>query len=301
MASSMLDYPSLAAVGAVIREGTFERAAAALGMTPSAVSQRVKGLEERLGAILVIRGQPCLATDLGRTLCAHLDRVRLLEADLEPTLVGNSGGMPVRLTIRLAVNADSLATWFPQAAAAFARGTGIALDLMVEDESHTADLLRSGEVLGAVTADPASVQGCKTIELGTSRYAACASPSFVERHFGAGVNGSTVSTAPHLRFDRRDMLQVRWAAEAHGTELTGPTHWVPSTHGFLDMALAGLAWGLHTLPLAEPHLATGDLVELSPGLRIEVKLYWMVARLHAASLHRLTEAVCAAATRSLIA
>ena len=118
----MLDYPSLAAVAAVVREGTFERAAAALGITPSAVSQRVRGLEERLGAILIVRGQPCQPTALGRTLCAHLDRVRLLEHDLAPAL-GPAAGAGERLTVPVAVNADSLATWFPTAAAAFARAS----------------------------------------------------------------------------------------------------------------------------------------------------------------------------------
>ena len=139
----MLDYASLAALGAVIREGSFERAAGVLGMTASAVSQRVRGLEERLGAVLVVRGQPWLPTDLGRMLCAHLDRVQLLEVDLAPALAGRDGKSGTPLTLRLAVNADSLATWFPEAAAAFGRETGISLDLILDDEAHTAARLRS--------------------------------------------------------------------------------------------------------------------------------------------------------------
>jgi LysR family transcriptional regulator (chromosome initiation inhibitor) len=71
----------------------------------------------------------------------------------------------------------------------------------------------------------------------------------------------------------------------------------PSTQGFVDLALA---WGLQPLALAEEHLATGGLVELPPGLRTDVKLYWTVARLHAASLHHLTRAVWAAANRALV-
>jgi LysR family transcriptional regulator (chromosome initiation inhibitor) len=293
----MLDYPALLAVAAVVREGSFERGADALGITPSAVSQRVRGLEERLGTVLVVRGQPCTPTDLGRTLCAHLDRVRLLEADLAPVLAPSGKGPP--LTLRVAVNADSLATWFPNAAAAFARATGMLLDLTLEDEAHTADRLRSGEVMAAVTADPEPVQGCRTILLGALRYAACASPAFVERHFGAGVSADTLAKAPSLRFDRRDFLQARWARDAHGVDLRAPCHWVPSAQGFLDLALAGLAWGLQPLPLARPHVAAGRLAELPPGLRIAVKLHWTVPRLHATSLRALTEAVRRAAVDGL--
>ena len=64
----MLDYASLAAVSSVVREGTFERAARALNVTPSAISQRVKQLEERLGSVLIIRGQPCAPTDSRRAV-----------------------------------------------------------------------------------------------------------------------------------------------------------------------------------------------------------------------------------------
>ncbi|RIY02583.1 LysR family transcriptional regulator ArgP [Aureimonas flava] len=283
----MLDYPALRALAAVVREGSFERAAAALSITPSAVSQRVRALEERLGAILVVRGQPCRPTDLGRTLCAHVDRVRLLEADLG--LAGE--GASARSVLRVAVNADSLATWFPVALAGAGETLGATLDLVLDDEAHTAGRLRSGEVVAAVTASPEPVTGCRTVPLGSLRYAACASPAFAARFFGAGVDPRSLADAPQLRFDRRDGLQARWMAEAYGHVPDAPTHWVPSTHGFLDLALAGFAWGLQPVALAEAHLRAGRLVELPPGLRIAVPLFWTVARLPALSLRRLTQAV----------
>ncbi len=295
----MLDYSSLSAVGMVIREGSFERAAAVLCITPSAVSQRVKGLEERLGAILIVRGQPCVPTDLGRTLCAHLEMVQLLEAELEPSLTSKCGNSGSPMTLKIAVNADSLATWFPQAAAAFGRDTGLLLDVTLDDEAHTRDRLRTGEVLAAVTSDPEPVQGCKTTALGALRYAACASPDFMARYFKAGMTAETLLKAPCMRFDQRDRLQSRWASEAYGIDLVAPTHWVPSTQTFLDLAVAGLAWGLQPLLLAETHIAAGRLIELSPGLRVDVALYWTSARFHAASLRHLTSTVCTAARQAL--
>ncbi|WP_428030958.1 LysR family transcriptional regulator ArgP [Ancylobacter sp.] len=296
----MLDYPSLTAISAVIREGTFERAAASLGITPSAVSQRVRGLEERLGAILIVRGQPCVATDLGRTLCAHLDRVRLLESDLAPSLGSVAGGAGERLTLPVAVNADSLATWFPAAAAAFGRVADVSLDLALDDEAHTAERLRSGEVMAAVTAEREPVQGCRTIPLGTLRYAACASPDFVGRYFAGGVTAAALERAPCLRFDRRDHLQTRWVRAVVGAERIGPVHWVPSTHGFLDMTLVGLGWGMHPCAMAEGHIADGRLVDLAPACRVDVGLHWTATRLQAAALRRLTQAVRAAAATVLV-
>ncbi|QQV79490.1 LysR family transcriptional regulator ArgP (plasmid) [Sphingomonas aliaeris] len=296
----MLDYASIAAVAAIIREGTFERGAASLGITPSAISQRVRGLEERLGAILIVRGQPCEPTELGRTLCAHLDRVRLLEHDLAPSLGTAAPVADAPITLRLAVNSDSLPTWFPAAIAAFDPGPNVTLDLTLDDEARTADRLRANEVLAAVTDDPEPVQGCKTIPLGALCYAACATPAFVERYFADGVTADSLALAPHIRFDRHDTMQARWAREAHGVDLTGPVHWVPSTHGLLDFILAGVGWGMKPVQLVTDHLASGRLVELPPALRLDVKLYWTVARLHAATLRHLTDAVCQAAARQLV-
>ena len=296
----MIDYPALAALAAVLREGSFERAAASLGVTPSAVSQRVRGLEERLGAVLVIRGSPPQPTEAGARLAAHLERVRLLETEVAAALPALGAGHGPG-TLRVAVNADSLATWFPPAAAAFAAGSGALLDLLLEDEEHTAARLRSGEVLAAVTTDPAPVQGCRTIRLGALRYAATASPGFVAQHFPAGVTPAALDRAPLLRFDRRDGLQARWARAALGVErLAAPAHWVPSSTGFVDMALHGLGWGMNPLVLAAPHLAAGRLVALTPH-RLDVVLYWQAARLGEGLLQRLTREVVAAARQALVA
>ncbi|SPZ33728.1 chromosome replication initiation inhibitor protein [Agrobacterium tumefaciens] len=61
----MLDYPAMRAVALVAQTGSFEKAAQVLCVTPSAVSQRIKQLEERLGVVLIVRGNPCVATEKG--------------------------------------------------------------------------------------------------------------------------------------------------------------------------------------------------------------------------------------------
>jgi LysR family transcriptional regulator (chromosome initiation inhibitor) len=295
----MLDYPALAALAAVVREGSFERAATALGVTPSAISQRVRGLEERLGAILVVRGQPCVATETGTRLCAHVGQVRLLEDELTAAMPRLGEGEAGSL-LRVAVNSDSLATWFPAAAAGFAARSGALLDLLIDDEQHTAGRLRAGEVFAAVTTDPAPVQGCRIMPLGRLRYVAAVSPDFMRRHFPHGVDAAALARAPVLRFDSRDFLQERWARAALGVALEAPTHWVPSTQGMLNTSMEGLGWAMAPLPLAEAHLASGRLVELLPGQRIDVALYWQHLRLGAKLLETLTASVRQAAAAMLV-
>jgi LysR family transcriptional regulator (chromosome initiation inhibitor) len=295
----MLDYLALASVAAVLREGSFDKAAAVLGVTPSAVSQRVKGLEERLGIALLTRGTPCLATPIGARLCAHLERVRLLEADMSGELEGMGGQRDEKPTLRVAVNSDSLATWFPRAAAQFTAASGALLDLVLDDEAHTAERLRTGEVMAAVSADPAPVAGCKIHPLGALDYAAVASPTFYAEHFVNGVAVGNLRSAPMLRFDRRDELQFRWMREAYGEIVLPPTHWAPSTHGMLELTLAGLGWSMAPISMAAPLFAQGRLVELQPLHRTAVTLNWQRTRLNTRLLEAMTRAVRQVAAQSL--
>lgn len=293
----MFDYPALQALAAVIRLGSFERAAQALHVTPSAVSQRVKQLEERWGAVLVVRGQPCIATEAGRRLCRHVEQVGLLEAGLQRHLPGDA---VAPLTLPIAVNADSLGTWFIEAAAGFAAVSGHLLDLAVDDQDHTAERLRRGEVLAAVTGHGQGVQGCRVTALGSLPYRATASPAFMARHFPDGVDAEAMARAPALTFDRKDQLQRQWLALHLGLGEAGPTHWLPSTQGFVDACLAGMGWALNPLPLVGDHLATGRLVEVLPGRGLETPLFWQIGQLAAKPLAGLTRAVVMAARRHLV-
>ena len=187
----MLDYAGLEALAAVVREGSFERAARQLHITPSAVSQRIKQLEERAGQVLVLRGQPCTGTEAGRRLCLHVEQVALLENELRrahPALLAD--GHATAPTLKLAVNADSLSTWFMDAMAAFTAGGNELLDIRIDDQEHTAQRIKEGEVLAAVTASGASIAGCNTWPLGSVHYVAAASPAFVARHLADGVTAA---------------------------------------------------------------------------------------------------------------
>jgi len=293
----MLDYPSLAAVAAVVREGSFDRAAKALSVTPSAISQRIKQLEERLGSVLIIRGQPCKATQMGTRLCSHVEQVGLLENELLNAL--KIAGGDARPTLRVAVNADSLGTWFMRALAEFTEHGEALVDVALDDQEHTVESLRSGEVLAAVTAHAQPVQGCNSVALGRLHYLAVASPEFGRKYFSAGVSAATLAKAPSLRFNRKDRLQAQWVRRLCRREVEIPTHWFPSTQAFTDASVAGIGWGMIPEVLVREHLQSGALVELVPGRPLTVPLYWQHSRLQVPVLSRLTRAVIQAARNGL--
>jgi LysR family transcriptional regulator, chromosome initiation inhibitor len=297
----MLDYASLAAVAAVVREGSFERAARSLNVTTSAVSQRIKHLEERLGSVLIIRGQPCKATDMGRLLCSHVEQVGLLEQELHgalPKLV-QTDGRDDRVTLRVAVNADSLGTWFIEAMAQFVDGEKALVDIALDNEEHTVEWLRSGEVLAAVTAHAQPVQGFNSVALGRLTYVAVASPAFMQRYLPDGVNATSLGNAPSLKFNNKDRMQAQWARRVCRRDVETPAHWFPATQAFLDASLAGIGWGMNPVSLVREHLRSGALLELVPGKTVAVPLYWQHTRLQIPMLSRLTEAVVNAARAAL--
>ncbi len=283
----MLDYALLSALAAVVRSGSFERAAQQLNVTPSAISQRIKLLEERVGTVLVIRGQPCLATEIGQRLCQHVEQVALLESSMRQSLPRlQADTRPV--TLRIAVNADSLATWFIQA---MAETEGFLFDLVVDDQDYSADWLRRGEVMAAVTSRDTPIQGFNCRPLGALRYAATASPGFVERWFPNGFDKESAARAPSLIFNQKDRLQSLWLRQVFGADIQPPQHWLPSSQAFVDASLAGLGWGMNPEILVKDHLRAGRLVALDARFPFEVPLFWQESRIVGPVMADVTRAV----------
>ncbi|MFE2043743.1 LysR family transcriptional regulator ArgP [Streptomyces sp. NPDC059477] len=288
---------------AVVDEGTFDAAAAALNVTPSAVSQRVKALEQRTGRVLLMRTKPVRPTESGEVLVRLARQLARLERDAFAELGLTRDGEPARVSV--AVNADSLATWFLGALTRLPRGAALGFELYREGEDHTATLLREGLVMAAVTSSPDPVPGCSVRPLGRMRYVPVATPGFVERELRGRPLRDALSVAPVIAFDRRDDVQddfVRRLPGEHGDGSGGASglrHYVPSSEGFAACVAAGLGWGLVPEAQADPLLATGQLVTLLPGRTVDVPLYWQQWKLDSPALATLADAVVTTAAESL--
>lgn len=290
----MFDPRQLGARAAILRTGSFEAAAAALSVTPSAVSQRLRALEEGVGAVRVVREQPARATAAGARLLRHADEVARLAREVAGEL-GMAGGGTARL--RIAVNADSLATWFLPP---LAEVPDTLFEIVFDDQDHSADLLRRGEVAAAITAGPAQVQGCDAVALAALRYVTACAPAFRARWFGAGLTAGPRGAAPARVFDEKDGLQYRWAEAVTGRRVRLPGHRLPSATAFVEAARMGLGWGMTPLPLAAPEIAAGRLVALAPDHPLDTPLVWQSSRIGRAGLAPLSAAVRRAAQGTLV-
>ncbi|MEK0363564.1 LysR family transcriptional regulator ArgP [Pseudomonas sp. CBC3] len=268
----MFDYKLLAALAAVVEQAGFDRAAQALGLSQSAISQRIKLLEARLGQPVLLRASPPQPTEVGRRLLNHVQQVRLLERDLQgqvPELDENR--LPERL--RIALNSDSLATWWAEAVAPFCTEHGVVLDHVLEDQAVGLKRMRAGEVAACVCAVERPLAGARSQFLGAMRYRALASPAFIARHLASNAPAEALLRAPAIVFGPDDQLQHRYL-DSLGLSGAFSHHLCPSSEGFVRLLESDLGWGLVPELQVRAELASGALVDVFRGKPIDVPLYW---------------------------
>lgn len=290
----MMDYRLLSALAAVIEEGSFERAAQRLCLTQSAVSQRIKQLESRLGQATLLRTSPPQPTTFGQQLLNHLRQVEQMELELG---LGDPQEAP---TLRLTVNADSLATWLPAALAqAQAELPGLRFHLSVEDQAVGLKRMKNGDVMACLCASAEAVNGGRAEFLGYLRYRAVATPDFVAEQAAQPGTGHWLGRAPCLIFNQDDRLQHDYLSR-HGAGSPQHCHFCPSSEGFVQSVQQGMAFGLIPELQITEQLHNGILIEVLPGTPVDVPLYWHYWRAESPALKAVRLQVRQAARQVLL-
>jgi len=240
--------------------------------------------------VLVRREKPTTATPAGLPLLRLAAQTALLESE---ALAEMGGGSAERTRIAVAVNADSMATWFT---AVFGELPGVLFDLRIEDQDHSARLLREGEVMGAVTTERTPVPGCRVQTLGVMRYVAVAAPDYIDRYLRDGFTADAVAAAPSLAWNRDDALQDLLLRRVFRRNIVRPVHYVPTAEGFGSAVRAGLGWGMFPDSLAAPHEADGSFVRIT-DVHLDVPLYWQCWKLDSPMVQTITDVVRSAASR----
>lgn len=297
----MLDARQLEALAAVVEHRGFGPAAQSLNLTLAAVSLRIKSLEAHLGQRLLVRGKTVRATPAGQALLAHVKQLQMMEADL---LAGLQGGGEARggaawQSLSVATNADSLTSWFLPGVVPLLQRHRLLLEITIDDQDHTHDALKSGEVIGCVTTLAEPMRGCVAEPLGVMRYRCVAAPEVARRcrtPQGA-VSPHRLLAHPAIIFNRKDALQDAFLRQHFGLNQPAyPRHYAPAVDAFETAIELGLGWGM----VPEQHLAgRSGLEEVLPGATVDVTLYWQHWAREPLSAQRLTQAVRAAALAAL--
>lgn len=298
-----ISQEGLRTLAEVLREGTFDAAATALHITPSAVSQRIKALESAVGRVLLRRTKPATATPDGEVLVRLAKQWELLLAETRAEFVGApDDDLPLvdrpRIHLPIATNADSLATWLLPVLAHFHREHAVAVEVFRDDETRSSTLLRTGDVLAAVTSEPLAIRGCALQSLGTMRYLPVATPEFIDLWLPDGPDADALARAPMVQFDRNDHIQRNISAALAGRPVDPPAVYIPASTEYHRAVTLGIGWGAVPVVQIADALDSGR-VRLIADHHIDVPLYWQYWKLSSPLLQALTASVVEGAARVL--
>ncbi|MCL1144602.1 LysR family transcriptional regulator ArgP [Shewanella sp. 10N.261.52.F9] len=295
----MFDYAHLKALSIVVSQGGFDKAAKHLFISQSAVSQRIKQLEDKIGQSLLVRTNPVRATETGKRLLRHYSQVQLLESELRSEMDVDDPSLPT--IVKIAVNADSLATWFLPALVDVFKQHKWLLELIVDDEAYTHNLLKNGEAVGCVTTSQIALSGCSSEFLGNMEYLCVATPEFADQYFQSNDPIEEVARAPAVVFSTKDKLHDKFVNFYFGiSDKSWREHKIPSSESFLEAIKMGLGYGLVGHLQAKDLLESGELIEIFPDKRMQVPLYWQHWNIKAKQTSIVYRSLAASAQQALV-
>ncbi|EQC00664.1 HTH-type transcriptional regulator ArgP [Photorhabdus temperata] len=293
-----LDVRKSEALLAVIETGSFELAAKQLNLTTSAISQRIRALEEALGVPLVIRGKPCCSTKEGLNLVQYLRREKLLAEEFESDFFGEQNS---HLRMTIAINNDTLSSWLFPAISGYIIKENVLIDIIVDDQDFTLKALEEGIAIAAISSVVLPMRGCKAEPLGAIRYKMLCSPLFFRKWFSQGVKRETLLKAPLLVFGRKDKLQSDFLKRHFSmSQEACHCHYIPSTEAFYIAVKMGVGYGMISQLHYQDAVEKGELIDICPGRYTNINLFWHYWHVQSPKLERLTQCLVSEAPRFLI-
>lgn len=262
----MIDYHALRAIQAVIENQSFEIASKALGISQSAVSQRIQSIESYLGQKLLIRKAPYKATETGEIYLNLLRKVTILESEVEPINA-------TKPAVKMSINRDSLDLFFLNVLSDKTVSQIATLQIIADDQDNTLDYLKNGQVDMCISSQKKSLPNHVSVYLGEMEYSLVCSKGFYQNHFNNGVDNKYLELAPLVIFDRFDKVQHSYLKKYFKINSFSQINTMPSVLSFKHAILGGLGYGLLPKMDIKKELSKKQLVLLNPNKDFKVPLY----------------------------
>lgn len=285
----MFDYGQLEALVFVAKEGNFHKAATKLFITQPAISQRIRALEEKVGRPLLVRSHPIRPTAEGQRLISHFHLVALLEGEVASKWQAHTHKEYRPLPI--ALNTESLSTWFFNAVEKFLTHQAVVLELHTEEQVNTIRMLEEGLVVGCVTSIKKASSGCQSTPLGRMIYRCTATPQFRDKFFSRGVTTGSLAEAPAAHYGRQDDLHELFLSKYFKRieQRVSTYTYIPSAEGLVEATRRGLAYSILPEIAIENDLKKKLLVDLLPGKSLALDLHWHTTETQAPVVRALTK------------
>lgn len=255
------DLESIAVFVSVVNEGSFSAAARKLGLTPSAVSKRISGLEDGLGVLLLRRTTRRIAlTDAGQEFFECCSRSLSAISDAEEMLsrFRSSPHGLLRIKAPQAFGRLHIAPAIPEFMTQYSQ---IRVDLTLGTPARELIEERIDVCVASVAPRDANlaVKMLTPIERVT-----CAAPSYIER-FGPPNSVSDLARYNCLIFAGAGSMENEWVLHGEGGPLRVKVSGSFRTNDAESLYLAVLAGvGVAHMPtyIVGPALASGRLISI---------------------------------------
>lgn len=256
----VLTPDAFALLQAVARQGSFAAAARELGLVPSAVTYRIRQLEEALDVLLFDRSsrQARLTAAGNELLCAGQQLLQDIDA-MAHRVKRVATGWEAELTIAVD-SALSSATMMELAEAFYALQPTTRLRLREEVLAGTLEALVAGRAdlaLGVVL-EPGTTAGIQSHELGDLLFVYCVAPHHPLAAAPEPIPDDVM--VRHRAVAVADSTQQRGGALTMGLLPGQDVFTVPTVQAKLDAQLRGLGGGFLPEPLIRPYVESGRLV-----------------------------------------
>lgn len=262
----MIDYEAIRALEAILEYQSFEKASKSIGITQSAITQRIQGFESFLGERLLIRKTPYKPTATGQAYLGLLRKVKILESEIE----SNSSNKPI---IKIAINRDSLDLYFLDIISDKECAEAFALEIIADNQDNTLEYLKSGQVDMCISSESKAIPKHVSTHIGDMEYCLVCSPQFHMKYFKNKTTKEILANAPLVIFDKNDKLQHNFLKENYGVEPMSSISQMPSVQSFKIAIIGGYGYGFVPLLDIQQELKQKKVLEIFPSKKLKVPLY----------------------------
>jgi LysR family transcriptional regulator, chromosome initiation inhibitor len=253
--------PNLEAFVAIVKNKTVNGAAREIGLTQTAITQRIRALESMLSTTLFTRSRKgMLMTQEGESLLRYCQAA----LDLEGETLAKIQGIAKLAEIRVAITGPTsvmTSRIIPQCLEVIRVHPQLVMTFEVSDIERRAEALRTGQVQFAIVPPEQVANEMESKRLKPEQYILVGPKSWRKRDLR-----DIVREEPIIDFDPTDSMSFSYLKKFKLHHLVGrDRHFVNNNESLIEMFKQGIGYGVLTKEVAAPHLKDGALIELNPG------------------------------------
>lgn len=261
--------PQLEAFMAIVQFKTVHRAAEALFITQTAVTQRIRGLEGKLKTSLFIRTRRGMAlTPEGEALMHYCQAAR----DLEGEAMARISGGAVESDIRICLTGPTSlmrSRVVPKCLPILSKFPRLFMEFAVNDSEDRETTLKSGRAQLAILCKQSLANEMERKLLEPEEYVLVCSCSWKKRPLKSIIQKEVI-----IDFDPQDEMTLRYLQQYDLADTARPErHFVNRTETLAMMIREGYGYGVLTKELCQPYLRRGELIILNQGKTLPIEWY----------------------------